>query len=347
MMRAIKGQSDNRTRRHSDPETRGLSDVAPPRIPLFPCSRVSVSPWPGVVLICALAAVLIWAERGQAQADKIPAGVRRPLAQTRADDAVEIRRTAEEILASPEFRHLRRLRQDGETTEPGNDTEVRRESNSSRDGSGSKRRRGKAGETGGSGSTAESSGSSGDQAESQRRGSSLPAGIEGVSSVLGLLFHVLAWLVLAAVCGFIVFLVVRALQGSDRPVRNDETTDKDSREGEAEPMHAPGRIPADIYVNRSRQFAEEGRFREAVGQLLLGAMSHIERAGGIRFRRSLTPRDYLRAVRTQPDMYNSLRSIVRVYEPIGFGRRPATRDHFEHSLAQYEAGFHAVDSPEK
>lgn len=72
---------------------------------------------------------------------------------------------------------------------------------------------------------------------------------------------------------------------------------------------------------------------------MLGAMSHIERQQLIRYRRGLTYRDYLTAVRRQESLFQGLRSMVRLYEPIGFGRRDATEDMFQQSLAEYRTGF--------
>ncbi|MDA1014020.1 MAG: hypothetical protein O3A00_06155, partial [Planctomycetota bacterium] len=83
-------------------------------------------------------------------------------------------------------------------------------------------------------------------------------------------------------------------------------------------------------------------FREAIAQLLLGAMSNIERSGLLRFRRGLTHRDYMRAARANDTVYPALRSMVRLYEPLGFGRRTATRKHFDLSLSGYETGFHGT-----
>ena len=80
-------------------------------------------------------------------------------------------------------------------------------------------------------------------------------------------------------------------------------------------------------------------FREAIGQLILGAMSTTERSGLIRFRRGLTHRDYLRALRGRTRPHDGLRTIVGVYEPICFGRRPAQIDHYRTSLDGYETGF--------
>ncbi|HLJ12281.1 MAG TPA: DUF4129 domain-containing protein, partial [Planctomycetaceae bacterium] len=101
----------------------------------------------------------------------------------------------------------------------------------------------------------------------------------------------------------------------------------------------PGDLPADEYLRRAIELAGKGMFREAIGQLILGAMSRTERSGLVRFRRGLTHRDYLRALRQRPQQHQAFRSIVGIYEPICFGRRPADVDHYQASLEGYEIGF--------
>ena len=73
--------------------------------------------------------------------------------------------------------------------------------------------------------------------------------------------------------------------------------------------------------------------------VLLGAMSYVERAGLIRYRRGLTQRDYLRTLRGETNQYDAMRTMVRVYEPLGFGRRTPAREHFETSVSGYEQAF--------
>jgi len=85
--------------------------------------------------------------------------------------------------------------------------------------------------------------------------------------------------------------------------------------------------------------AEHGQYREAVVQLVLGAMSRVERAGWVRFRQGMTVRDYLKSVEKHPAAYEGFRSIVRVFEPLTFGRREPTRAHFDKSLEGYKSGF--------
>jgi hypothetical protein len=164
------------------------------------------------------------------------------------------------------------------------------------------------------------------------------------SNAVGYLFHGLAWLALAVVCGMIVYLIVRAVMTYDRESRSDETIAGGQIEGEADPERAPGELPPDVYVEKARQFAAAGRYRDAIAQLLLGSMAQIERARLIRFRPGLTHYDYLRAARPEERMHRALGSLVRIYEPLGFGRRDATAQHFENSLTRYESGFHATSN---
>jgi hypothetical protein len=156
-------------------------------------------------------------------------------------------------------------------------------------------------------------------------------------SGLGTLVRILAYGVLAAICCLIIWLVVRAVNR----YRERQTVGGLARgsveEGEGE--IPPGDLPADEYLRRAGELAEQGLFREAIGQLILGAMSRTERSGLIRFRRGLTNRDYVRALRGRAAPQRAFRTIVGVYEPICFGRRNAQVEHYRTSLDGYQTAF--------
>jgi len=162
-------------------------------------------------------------------------------------------------------------------------------------------------------------------------------GTDKALSGLGFIVQVLAYGVLAAICCLIIWLVVRAVNN----YRERQTVAGRGRgsveEGEGE--IPPGDLPADEYLRRAAELAEKRLFREAIGQLILGAMSRIERSGLIRFRRGLTNRDYLRALRGRAMQHHAFRTIVGVYEPICFGRRSAQVEHYRTSLDGYQTGF--------
>jgi hypothetical protein len=153
---------------------------------------------------------------------------------------------------------------------------------------------------------------------------------------LGLVWQIVAYTVIVIIAAAILWLIVRTF--SQRQRKSAATVPSfEFEEGDA--GIPPGDIPADVYVSRARELAERGEYREAIGQLLLGAMSSTERQGRIRFRRGLTHRDYLKAWRGKAEQFQGFRTIVDVYEPLGFGRRTPLREHFETTLQSYESGF--------
>lgn len=156
-------------------------------------------------------------------------------------------------------------------------------------------------------------------------------------SGLGIGIQALAWTVLMLIVALIVYLVVRMLSNYQKSDAVRKSPGRVFDQGEL--PAAPGELAADVYLQRALALAGEGRYREAIGLLLLGLMSHAERAGLIRHRRGLTHRDYLRAARGQASLHQSFRQVVGVYEPICFGRREARPEHFESSLIDYHSGL--------
>ena len=254
----------------------------------------------------------------------------------------EIRREAREILADPEFRYFDHL---GESSERpfvrgarppmgfgGNGEGSEGEGGSGNggpNGGTSRHSRDRSGRNPNSGSSSESGG--GSSSTSIQSG----GGLGAVGGAIGLLFHALAYLVLIAVCGLIVYLIVLAILNRE-PKSAAHLSPLMNLDVPQEEDHPPGELPADAYLAKSRQLAEQGRYREAVGQLLLGGMSGIERAALIRHRRGLTLRDYLRSLRGRAPHYDGFRSMIRLYEPVAFGRRVASHQTYQDALVGYE-----------
>jgi hypothetical protein len=163
--------------------------------------------------------------------------------------------------------------------------------------------------------------------------------VSDLARVVGAMFHYLAWGILAVICGLIMWLIIKAIREYERPRAYAKGNSNGADLLDLEPAQAPGNLPADVYLGQARKLAEQGRYREAVVQLLLGAMSRVERAGWVRFRQGMTVRDYLRGIHQFPAAHQGFRSIIRVFEPLAFGRREPTLAHFEQSLQGYEAGF--------
>lgn len=153
------------------------------------------------------------------------------------------------------------------------------------------------------------------------------------------LFQFLGYLAIAAMIVAIIVLIVKTIQDREQTLESEFASGEGMELGELEPEKPPGLTPSEEYVQRARELARRGEFREAVALLVLGAMSEVERRGLIRYRRGLTQRDYFRALRGHREIAANYRQMVRIYEPLGFGRRTATAQHFQETLHQFEAGF--------
>jgi hypothetical protein len=166
------------------------------------------------------------------------------------------------------------------------------------------------------------------------------------SELIGFLAQLFFWLVIAAVCVLIVGLVVMGLLNWQRQPRLQAVLSGGGKIEMADDR-APGDVAADVYLAEAMRLAGQGQFADALARLVWGGMSSIERAGWIRYRRGLTMRDYLRSTRSHPREHSAFRSLLAGYEPVGFGRRPATSDGFEQALKSYRQGFVASSVDEE
>ena len=167
--------------------------------------------------------------------------------------------------------------------------------------------------------------------------------LEPLGNLLGLTLHGIAYLVLAAVVALIVALAARALGAAWQNRRRGGSAGTQWLSPLAHDR-SPGETAADVFLQQALAFAAQGAYREALGQLVLGAMSCIEHHEWIRYRRGLTLHDYLRSVRNRPEQHASLRQVIEVYEPAEYGRMPVTQVEFESALAGYRVGFETVQS---
>lgn len=163
------------------------------------------------------------------------------------------------------------------------------------------------------------------------------AGSNLLSGLFGGAVSMAVVLVLVVVLGAIVALIALGLRAWERTEKAAAKGDGDAgADDDPDPLLTPGEKPADAWLAAARAAAAAGRFDEALSLLLLGAMGHAERAGLIRPRRGLTYRDYLRAVPDTSAWHGTLDGLIRIYAPVGFGRRHATSAVFESALGPYE-----------
>ncbi|QDU82849.1 hypothetical protein Pla110_46120 [Polystyrenella longa] len=162
-----------------------------------------------------------------------------------------------------------------------------------------------------------------------------------LGSAFGMLIEFGFWGILIVIGLVLIYFLGKAVMAYER--RKQELTDELIEPTDQQIVAAPGETAVNQYLARARELAANREYAKAIMQLVQGAMSDIERRNQIKFRRGLTSYDYLRAVRGEPPRHQALQQLLRVYEPIGFGRRVATEDHFETSLNQFEAEFLAAN----
>lgn len=289
----------------------------------------------------------------------------------RSDSEDLVRSTAERILASPDFRYFKRLDDrsddarrdspdgsrswlskwfpqfnwtpDGGTPSSDSDRPSRDSRHSREAGKPSKEEGGRRSRRVAPQGTRTPPGpdAEGDSARSQAplrtpwfRGGNVLAHLAGNT------MQVLAYVVVSLVCVAIVVFAIRgafALGWFRRHPALERGSDQISIE--APDLASMANVPADQCFARANDLAYRGELREALAQLLIGAMGSIERAGWIEHRRGLTPRDYLRAARKQGAAGSAFHRLLWAYEPVGFGRRPALRHVFDEAVVVYRENF--------
>ena len=147
----------------------------------------------------------------------------------------------------------------------------------------------------------------------------------------------IGWGIVALLVAAVIWLIIKAVNAYRWRLRNRFQPLPNFEQQTLE--LPPGDIPADEFRQRAEHLAQQQLFGEAIAQLLLGSMSQMERSELIRFRRGLTYRDYLRALRGHPRHRDAFRAMVQTYLPIGFGRRPATATQYHEAAAHYDQAF--------
>lgn len=138
--------------------------------------------------------------------------------------------------------------------------------------------------------------------------------------------------------GLLVFLLVMLLKRIE-PATVKRPFKLGTDEEALHPTVPPGEYPPSIYEVRAVQFANDGNYRAALRELVLGSMSWAERAGMIRHRLGLTNRDYIRAIWREAEQREAMLLIVAAFELVFFGRRPAESRQFEHCLSGFQQAF--------
>ncbi len=90
-------------------------------------------------------------------------------------------------------------------------------------------------------------------------------------------------------------------------------------------------------LSHAQRLASAGDYRAAVRQLYLSTLLLLDERGRLRYDRSLTNHEYLRAVSTMPTIAAALKPIVETFDRIWYGFAPINASEFEQYRRQVEA----------
>lgn len=160
-----------------------------------------------------------------------------------------------------------------------------------------------------------------------------------LQSLLSGVWRIMVFLILAALLVIVAMLISAVVKSAEKRRSRLLNPGIDGEEDLRDLSVPPGELPASTYESRAEQYAREGNYRAAIRELLLGAMSWIERSGKIRYRRGLTNRDYVRAVWRNRPTRDAFALVAVEFERVYFGRRDATEQRFTKCLITFRGAF--------
>ncbi|MEP7198846.1 MAG: DUF4129 domain-containing protein [Chloroflexota bacterium] len=99
-------------------------------------------------------------------------------------------------------------------------------------------------------------------------------------------------------------------------------------------------LTASAALRNAQHFASAGDYRAAVRHLYLSTLLLLDERGRLRYDRSLTNREYLRAVANTPAVRDALKPIVETFDRIWYGFAPITATEF----AEYQREVETIRS---
>jgi len=103
----------------------------------------------------------------------------------------------------------------------------------------------------------------------------------------------------------------------------------------AEPEPAAAAEP-DAWIEAAQRHAAAGDFRRAYRAVFIAVLLRLDRIGALRYERSRTNGEYLRALRSRPPLLTLVRPLASEFDAHWYGHRPASEDDFRRVLAAYE-----------
>lgn len=139
-------------------------------------------------------------------------------------------------------------------------------------------------------------------------------------------------LIILAVIAALIFGAVKLALRLERRRRPEEEVEAREVLGEeiAEDVTA-----ADLFANAS-ELAQQGEYRKAIRRVYIALLCDLEHRGKLRLSRSKTNRDYMDAMRSEPQMYPAFSSMTSAFEHVWYGQDRATAEEFRNFAALYQ-----------
>jgi hypothetical protein len=145
---------------------------------------------------------------------------------------------------------------------------------------------------------------------------------------------VLPYVLVAGLILLIAYAIAYAAQRyrpGGRPARSKPPVDT-----VVEPEESAAAEP-DAWIAAARRHAAAGDYRKAYRAVFIAILIRLDRKGAIRFERSKTNGDYVRALRAAPDLLAFLRPLANDFDARWYGHVPATEQDFHTLLARYDS----------
>ena len=84
-------------------------------------------------------------------------------------------------------------------------------------------------------------------------------------------------------------------------------------------------------LDKAHELEEHSDFRGAIRALYLAALLYLHEHGLLTYDKSLTNREYLRALKEQPMMHEAFQPVVHIFDDVWYGYKPCTAE----TLSEY------------
>ena len=172
-----------------------------------------------------------------------------------------------------------------------------------------------------------------DQSSTKRR--------RGTSELVGLILRILAWSLLAVVLTAVVLFIASAALRMDG---GDTDSPNVVRKGHADRVeNLPFSVPSreGDFLSAARRCYEAGDFNNAITYLFSYQLVELDHSHLIRLSRGKTNRQYLRELRSVPELRRIMTKTVWAFEEVFFGHHSLTRRQFDECWRQIDR-FHEL-----